>query len=109
MMQGQTIVIKGEITSGEDLTVAGKVEGKITIAGRTLMLAPGSCVNGSIAAGTVLAAGDVEGSISATARLEIRETATIAGDLDTPCLVIADGAQVNVVVEMAAGDRRAVA
>ena len=109
MMLGQTIVIKGKVTGGEDLTIAGKVEGEIDLGGRTLTLAPGSFVKGTIVAGTVLAAGDIEGSISATQRLEIRHTATIDGDLDTPCLVIADGAQLNVVVEMPAGERRAVA
>jgi len=108
-MQGQTIVIKGEITSGEDLLIAGRVEGDIDLGGRTLTLAPGSCVNATISAGTVLAAGDVEGTVSASVRLEIRETATIRGNLESPCLVIADGAQVNVSVDMPVVERRAVA
>jgi cytoskeletal protein CcmA (bactofilin family) len=106
MSNGQSIVIKGEITGNEDLTIAGRVEGKIQLAGRVLTLAPGSHVNGDIAAGTVVVSGEVEGSIAATARLEIRNTAVVEGDLKTPALLIADGAQVTATVDMPQTDRR---
>jgi cytoskeletal protein CcmA (bactofilin family) len=106
MSNGQSIVIKGEITGNEDLTIAGRVEGKIQLAGRVLTLAPGSRVQGDVVAGTVVVSGEVEGSISATARLEIRNTAVVDGDLKTPALLVAEGAQLNAKVEMPARDRR---
>ena len=109
MNHGQTIVIKGEISGNEDLTIAGRLEGQINLAGRVLTLAPGSHVKGTIVAGTVLVAGEVEGSITATSRLEIRDTADVDGDLNTPTLVVSDGATVNVTVEMPIVERRAVA
>jgi cytoskeletal protein CcmA (bactofilin family) len=108
-MNGQTIVIKGEISGSEDLTIAGRVEGQINLDGRVLTLAPGSHVKGSILAGTVVASGEVDGSISATARLEIRNTAVIDGDLSAPSLLIAEGATVNATIEMPQQARRAVA
>ncbi len=108
-MTGQTIVIKGEISGNEDLTIAGRVEGKINLAGRVLTLAPGSHVTGHVTAGTVVASGEFEGSMSATARLEIRSTAVVSGEIDTPSLFIADGATVNAEVDMPAADIRAVA
>lgn len=108
-MSGQTIVIKGEISGNEDLTIAGRVEGKITLAGRVLTLAHGSHVTGHVTAGTVVASGEFEGSLSATARLEIGSTAVVSGDIDTPSLFIADGAQVNAEVEMPVGGKRAAA
>lgn len=109
MSNGQTIVIKGEISGNEDLTIAGRVEGQIHLPGRVLTLAPGSHVKGIITAGTVVAMGEIEGSISATARLEIRNTAAIDGDLSAPSLLVADGAHVNATVEMPVMERRAVA
>ena len=108
-MNGQTIVIKGEISGSEDLTIAGRVEGQINLKGRVLTLAPGSHVKGDITAGTVVVSGDVDGSISATARVEVRETALVEGTVVTPRLLIADGAQVNATIEMPAAERRAVA
>ncbi|HXW07871.1 MAG TPA: polymer-forming cytoskeletal protein [Vicinamibacterales bacterium] len=107
MSNGQSIVIKGEISGNEDLTIAGRVEGKIQLGGRVLTLAPGSHVNGGITAGTVVVSGEVEGSISATTRLEIRNTAVVAGELKTPSLLIADGAKVSATIEMPQRERRA--
>jgi cytoskeletal protein CcmA (bactofilin family) len=109
MMNGQTIVIKGEISGSEDLTIAGRVEGQINLKGRVLTLAPGSFVKGDISAGTVVVSGKVDGSIAASSRLDIRETASIEGTLTAPCLLIVDGAQVNATVEMPVAERRAVA
>lgn len=109
MTNGQTIVIKGEISGSEDLTIAGRVEGQINLAGRVLTLAPGSHVKGSIVAGTVVASGEVDGSVKATLRLEVRESAVIDGDLSAPSLLIADGALVNATIEMPAAAERAVA
>lgn len=108
-MNGQTIVIKGEISGSEDLTIAGRVEGQINLDGRVLTLAPGSHVKGNIVAGTVVASGEVDGSIAATARLEVKNTAVIDGDLSAPSLLIAEGAQVNATIEMPQHPRRAVA
>lgn len=109
MANGQTIVIKGEISGSEDLVIAGRVEGHINLAGRVLTLAPGSHVKGQIAAGNVVASGEVEGSITATIRLEVQQTAVVAGDLTAPALLIAEGAVVNAAIEMPAAAERAVA
>ena len=108
-MNGESIVIKGEISGSEDLTIAGRVEGQISLPGRVLTLAPGSHVAGTIVAGTVVASGEVTGGITAMSRLEVRATAVIDGELSAPSLLIADGAQVNATVDMPILDRRAVA
>ena len=100
MINGQSIVIKGDISGGEDLVIAGRVEGSITLAGRALMLAPGSHVVGVVSAAAVTLAGRVEGSIEATERLEVKNTAVIEGDLSTPKLVVADGAQLKATIDM---------
>ena len=109
MSNGATIVIKGEISGNEDLTIAGRVEGRIDLQGSALTLAPGSHVKGNITAGTIVVLGEVDGSILATARLEIRETALVNGDVSAPSLLILDGATVNATVEMPVTDRRAAA
>lgn len=108
-MTGETIVIKGEISGNEDLTITGRVEGQITLGGRVLTLAAGSHVKGSVLAGTVIVSGTVDGSVTATSRLEVRNTAVIDGELSAPALFVADGAQVNGIVDMTERQRRAVA
>ena len=100
MTNGQTIVIKGEISGAEDLVIAGRVEGKIKLDGCVLTLAPGSQVVGDVTAGTVIVSGQIEGTLVASKRLEARATAVIEGELSTPLLLVAEGAQIVAQVEM---------
>ena len=108
MMSGRTIVIKGDISGSEDLVIAGRVEGSITLEGRTLTLAPESHVVGTITAAAVIVSGTLEGSIQAAETLEIRNTAVVDGDLMTPALIVADGATLNAIVDMPARGRASV-
>ena len=106
MSNGQSIVIKGDISGSEDLVIAGRVEGSITLDGRVLTLAQGSHVLGEIAAGTVVVSGTVEGTIEAETRLDIKSTAVVAGQLSTARLVVADGSQITAKVDMPSRDAR---
>ena len=96
MISGRTIVIKGDISGNEDLVIAGRVEGSISLGGRVLTLAPESHVVGTISAASVI----VSGTIVADERLELRSSAVIDGDLSTPALVVAEGASLNAMVDM---------
>jgi cytoskeletal protein CcmA (bactofilin family) len=100
MANGQSIVIKGEVSGAEDMVIAGRVEGKIRLEKCTLTLAEGAQVDGDIAAGSIVVSGAVTGRLQATVRVDIRPTATIHGEIDTPKLAIADGAQLSAQVEM---------
>jgi cytoskeletal protein CcmA (bactofilin family) len=102
MSNGQSIVIKGDISGSEDLTIAGRVEGSITLNGRVLTLAQGSHVVGEVTAGTVVVAGTIEGTIEASQRLDIKNTAVVDGQLSTARLLVADGSQLTATVEMPA-------
>ena len=100
MSNGQSIVIKGDISGSEDLVIAGRVEGSITLNGRVLTLAAGSHVLGEIKAGTVVVSGKVDGSVEAKERLDIKSTAVVDGKLSTARLIVADGSQITAKVEM---------
>ena len=100
MSNGQSIVIKGDISGSEDLVIAGRVEGSITLDGRVLTLAQGSHVVGEITAGTVVVSGTVEGTIDAEQRLDIKSTAVVDGKLSTSKLIVADGSTLTTEVEM---------
>jgi cytoskeletal protein CcmA (bactofilin family) len=102
MNNGQSIVIKGDISGNEDLVIAGRVEGSITLEGRVLTLAPGSHVEGEIDAGTVIVSGEVKGTVAAKDRLELKSTAVVNGKLNGSRLIVADGSQINAQVEMPA-------
>src|SRR5262245_7042787 len=106
MSNGQSIVIKGDISGGEDLVIAGRVEGSITLAGRVLTLAEGSHVVGEVEAGTVVISGKIQGTVAAKGRLEGKGTAVVDGQLSTARLIVADGSQIKAKVEMPGRDAR---
>jgi cytoskeletal protein CcmA (bactofilin family) len=105
MANGASIVVKGRIAASEDLVVAGRVEGDIHMDAGVLTLAHGSQVIGEIAAPAAVVNGQVEGNVTVTERLDVRATAVVRGNLTSPALVVADGAQVTGRLEMPVGKR----
>ncbi len=101
---GSTIQIKGEVTSREALVIAGKVEGTINVEGHALTLEPGGRLDANIIAQTIVIAGTVKGSLTAEARIVVKETASIEGALSAPAISLAEGATVSGKIDT--GDRK---
>ena len=92
---GPTISIKGEVTSQEPLIIAGHVDGSVEVAGHTLTIAKGGKATAVLLAATIVVSGTVEGSLCASDKIIVTETAVIEGDLVAPGLSLADGASVQ--------------
>jgi cytoskeletal protein CcmA (bactofilin family) len=92
---GSTVVIKGELTAREDLVVAGRVEGTISVTGHLVVVEAGAHVVGDIAATGIVVAGTVHGSLLAEERIRAEAGADLHGDLSAPRIAVADGAVVN--------------
>lgn len=104
---GPSIRIKGEITASEPLTIAGSVDGSIEVEGHPLTIAAGGRVSATLIAHTIVVGGSVNGRLNAGARIVVRDTATIEGDLSAPTVSLADGATVQGRVETAERQRPA--
>lgn len=96
---GETIVIKGEMTASEDVTIAGRVEGTVSVEGHALTVAPGASVVADIHAADIVVQGQVFGSMTADRRVEIDATADIEGEISAPVVRVADGAVLSGRVE----------
>lgn len=92
---GESVVIKGNLTSKEDMTIAGQVEGDVTVKEHTLVVAPRSRIRGNIVAHTVAVHGAVVGTITAERKVEVGETGSVDGDIRAPRIVVAEGAALN--------------
>lgn len=97
---GKTILVKGELTGDENLTIEGRVEGRIELRNHQLIVGQGGRVNAEVLAKTVTVIGQVEGNIQATERVEIRESGSLVGDIRAPRVIIADGAKFKGSVDM---------
>lgn len=104
---GASIVIQGDLTSSEDLTIAGQVEGDVTVREHTLVIAPRARIRGNIVARTVTVHGHVMGAITAARKVEIGESGSVDGDINTPRMVVTEGAVLHGQLEVATSSGRA--
>jgi cytoskeletal protein CcmA (bactofilin family) len=97
---GQSIHIKGELTGNEDLTIEGKVEGKINLKDHNLTIGANGKINAEIQAKTVMVLGEVNGNIIADDKVEVATSGSMRGDITAPRVVLADGAKFKGAIDM---------
>jgi cytoskeletal protein CcmA (bactofilin family) len=88
---GKSIIIKGDLSASEDLTLYGQMEGSITLAGHTLTIGPHADIRAAINAKSVVILGAVTGNVTARERVEIDKSGSVTGDVMSPRLAMADG------------------
>lgn len=98
---GKSVIIKGELSGSENLTIEGQFEGKIDLRDNALTVGP----NGKIKAELLFAKsvdilGRVNGKITAVDVVSIRENGAVDGDITAPRIAIADGAHFRGSVDM---------
>ncbi|HWG19421.1 MAG TPA: polymer-forming cytoskeletal protein [Terracidiphilus sp.] len=89
---GKSIVIRGEVKGGEDLTIDGRVEGTVQLAENRLTIGPNANVAADLTAKDVLVLGKVQGNVVATGRVELRAGCVLEGDVRAFRLAIEDNA-----------------
>ena len=92
---GPSIVINGDVTSSENMTVAGRVEGDISVREHALVVAPGGTVRGNIVARDVVVQGEVLGKITAAGRVEVSATGYVHGEIVAPRMMLSEGATLH--------------
>jgi cytoskeletal protein CcmA (bactofilin family) len=109
MNLGDSVVIKGELTGSEDLTLCGQMDGSVRLPDHTLTIGPNAEIRAEISAKAVVITGAVVGNISATDVVEIQGTGSVTGDIVAPRVAIVDGASFHGRVDMpgaAAAERK---
>jgi cytoskeletal protein CcmA (bactofilin family) len=97
---GQSIQIKGELTGNEDLTIEGKVDGKIILKDHNLTIGANGRITAEIHAKTVVVVGEIVGNITADDKVEVAPTGSMKGDIIAPRVVLADGARFKGSIDM---------
>lgn len=89
---GKSVVIKGEVSGSEDLYLDGQIEGAIDLKGNRLTIGPNGRVKANINARSAVIHGKLEGNINATDRVDLKQSATMTGDIVTQRISIDEGA-----------------
>jgi cytoskeletal protein CcmA (bactofilin family) len=91
MNLGDSVMIKGELSGSEDLTLCGQMQGSVKLPEHTLTIGPSAEIRAEISAKAVVITGAVIGNVTASERVEIQSTGSVTGDIVSPRLAIADG------------------
>ena len=97
---GRGIEINGDIAFSDRLQVDGKVSGKVTSEGGTLIVGETGQLEAKIDVGVCVIHGAVNGNLNARSKVEIRRTGRVHGDLMTPVLLVEEGAVFNGAMKM---------
>jgi cytoskeletal protein CcmA (bactofilin family) len=97
---GKSVVIRGELNGSEDLTVEGVVDGKIELREHVLTIGPNGRIKAEIFAKSVIVLGQVTGNITASEKVDIRDSGAVDGNIVAPRVGIAEGASFRGSVDM---------
>ena len=97
---GKSVVIKGELNGSEDLTIEGHVEGTIQLKDHVLTIGPNGKIKAQVFAKAVIVLGEVNGNVTATEKVDIRDGGSVDGDIVSPRVAIAEGAHFRGSVDM---------
>jgi cytoskeletal protein CcmA (bactofilin family) len=97
---GKSVIIKGELSGSEDLTIEGHVEGRIDLKGNVLTIGPNGKIKAEVFAKAVVVLGEVTGNVTASEKVDIRDNGSVDGDIASPRVAIAEGAHFRGSVDM---------
>ena len=95
---GETVIsggmtFQGDINGFGQFRIFGRIEGAVDVKG-DLIIEVGSHISGDVHAENVMLAGEVEGTLCASGKLEVFDTGAVMGDLRVASLVVSAGASI---------------
>ena len=100
---GASLSINGEVSSNEDVTIHGRVSGKITMHAGALLVSPTGNVQAEAQVGRISIHGAYSGDLAASQHIEMVNTAQVTGTVVAPAVVMHDGAVFNGIIEVNRG------
>lgn len=97
---GKSVIIKGELSGSEDLTIEGHVEGRIDLKDSVLTIGANGKIKAELFAKSVVILGEVTGNVTASEKVELKDNASVDGDITSPRVAIAEGAHFRGSVDM---------
>ena len=97
---GAGLAFGGELSGSEDVVVAGRFEGKVTLPENTLSISQGGHVKAEVSAKVVEIEGQVQGDVQGAEKVVITATGKMEGTITSPRVILADGAKFKGSIDM---------
>ncbi|HZY62507.1 MAG TPA: polymer-forming cytoskeletal protein [Edaphobacter sp.] len=97
---GKSVVIRGDLSGQEDLYLDCDIEGSITVPDNRLTIGPGARVVANVTVRDLIVLGRLTGNVQASGRVELRQSASLNGDIAAQRLSIEESAVLKGRVEL---------
>lgn len=98
---GKGVDFKGVLNFDGTIRIDGRVEGEVHTTG-TLIIGEQAVIKGILSASTLMTSGKVNGTVTATTKIQILKPGVLIGDIRTPGISIEDGAHFHGMCDMGA-------
>ncbi len=98
---GKGVDFKGIVHFEGTVRIDGRLEGEIHTKG-TLVIGELATIKGIISAGVLVSSGRINGTVTASERVQLVKPAVLIGDIRTPAITIEDGAHFHGMCDMGA-------
>ncbi len=92
---GKSITIRGELSGSEDLFLDGTIDGSVTVPEGRITIGPNGRVKANLVARDVVIFGQVSGNVQASSSVDLRQSATLKGDITAARLAIEENATIQ--------------
>lgn len=98
---GRGADFKGILNFDGTIRIDGRVEGEVHTTG-TLIIGEQAVIKGTLSVGTLMTSGKINGTVTATSKIQILKPGLLIGDIRTPGISIEDGAHFHGMCDMGA-------
>jgi len=98
---GKGVDFQGVVNFDGTIRIDGRLEGEIHTTG-TLIVGEHAVIKGIISSGILMTSGKINGTVTATEKIQILSPGVLIGDIRTPALLIEDGAHFHGLCDMGA-------
>ena len=99
---GPSVEFNGELSGNEDIRIEGLVDGAVHFPNSMVVIALQGRMNGDIYAESIVVEGEVHGNILGNAKVLLKQTGNVTGDIKAPRVSLEDGAIFKGCIEMEA-------
>jgi cytoskeletal protein CcmA (bactofilin family) len=89
---GKSFTVRGEITGAEELFLDCAIEGTITMTESRVIVGPNAVIRADLQVQDAILLGSVEGNITASGKVELRQTGVLMGNVTAARLSVEDSA-----------------
>jgi cytoskeletal protein CcmA (bactofilin family) len=101
---GKSVVVRGDISGKEDLYLDCDIEGTIALSENRLTIGPDARIVANVTVGDLVVFGRLTGNVNATGRVDLRQSASVTGDIIAGTLSIEESAMLKGRVELKRGE-----